>query len=117
MEQTLVARRAPAKPPAPSEEIAQLRAILRMVDELAGSATAAAAEIDDATLDARHAAAPSLVRARYARLASQTAAFAAAGVARLIEPRADGEDGRRAAAAYLAGEMRYAIGNMAHLLR
>lgn len=112
MEQTLLARAPAGRPPAPSEEIAQLRAVLRVVDEIAGTEPSATIEPDPAALDARHAAAPALVRVRYARLAARTASFSAAGVSALIGAPAGTEGSRRSAAHYLSGEMRHAIGAM-----
>ena len=116
MEQTLLAQAAGSRP-SPSEDIAQLRAILAVVDELAGRSAAAPLQEDPATLDARYAGAPDLIRARYARAASRTASFSAAGVAALIAANPGTEQARRSAAEYLAGEMRHAIRKMVAALK
>jgi len=117
MEQTVLAApsEATSRPVSPSEDIAQLCAILRVVEELAGNA-GARGEPELACLDARHAAAAGVVRARYARLAERTARFSAAGVSALIGTPAGHEPARRAAAEYLAGEMRHAIDGMTRVL-
>ena len=118
MEQTSLAAppAEPSRAPAPSEDIVQLRAILRVVDELAGTGAQPGAEPDLALLDARHAAACGIARAGYSRLAARTARFSAAGVSALIGVSAGHQAARQAAAGYLADEMRHAIGDMTRVL-
>lgn len=97
----------------------RLCAVLRLVERMAGIAPAAS---DDAALDeaARLTSAYTLgseiARRRYNALASETAGFAAAGIAALLRIEAAGGD-PAAAATQLALELRRATVALAQLLR
>lgn len=114
MEQAPLVHAPAGAPPRPSEELARLGAILRVVEDLGGNRSPERSGGVD--FDARHDRAAGVVRERYARRAARTASASAAGVAALIGTRAS-DDARRSAADYLAGEMRHAIGALAGALR
>lgn len=100
---------------APAEQLAQLRAIQALVDELAGTARGYAPG-ESGDLDARYDIACPIAQSRFDALASETAAFAAAGLSALIAGQSAGAAGS-AGAALLAREMDRAIRKMEALLR
>lgn len=100
--------------PAPAEQVAQLRAIRALVDELAGNAPAGSVAAHG-DLDRLYDRAPSIAQRRFDALAGETAAYAAAGLSALIAER--GAGGTVAgAAAHLAREMERSIRRMETLL-
>lgn len=100
--------------PAPAEQIAQLRAIRALVDELAGNAPPGQ-QTARGDLDLRYDRAPSIAQRRFDALAGETAAYAAAGLSALIAGR--GAGGLvNGAAAHLAREMERSIRRMEMLL-
>jgi hypothetical protein len=99
--------------PAPAEQIAQLRAIRALVDELAGNTPDNGATADD--LDRRYDHASSIVQRRFDALAGETAAYAADGLSALIAGRGAGAM-VAGAAAHLAREMARSIRRMEMLL-
>ena len=95
-------------------EIAQLRHVLALVEELAGRAGGPAAdpELDEAArVSAAYEAAQPIVQRRFETLAAHTARWAAAGVAALVALR-DRERPVEPAAARLADELRKALGRL-----
>jgi hypothetical protein len=100
--------------PAPAEQVAQLRAIRALVDELAGNVPARI-ETPHGDLDRLYDRAPSIAQRRFDALAGETAAYAAVGLSALIAGRGAGGmvDG---AAAHLAREMERSIRRMETLL-
>jgi cysteine synthase len=100
--------------PAPAEQIAQLRAIRALVDELAGNQPDAMVPVRH-DLDRLYDRAPSVARERFNALAGETAAYAAAGLSALIAGRGSGGS-VTGAAALLAREMARSIRRMETLL-
>ncbi len=100
--------------PAPAEQIAQLRAIRALVDELAGNMPADALSIGP-DIDRRYDRAPSIAQRRFDALAGETAAYAAAGLSALIAGRGAG-GAVTGGAAYLARQMERSIRRMEMLL-
>lgn len=99
--------------PAPAEQIAQLRAIHALVDELAGNAPERVGAVAD--IDRLYDRASSIAQRRFDALAGETAAYAAAGLSALIAGRSAG--GMVAgAAAHLARAMARSIRRMEALL-
>ena len=102
-------------------QVAQLREVLRLVEELAGGGPArGAGTAGDAALDesARivslyHAAEP-IVQRRFDTLAAETAAWSAAGIEALL---AAGADRSPAAARRLASELEGSLDELSALLR
>lgn len=99
-------------------EIAQLRQVLALVEEIAGGPPMSAEEaaLDEAArVSAAYEAALPIVRRRFDTVAAQTAAFAMTGVAALAELR----ERRRptaAAAARLAAELRRALAELREIV-
>lgn len=102
----------PADPnmPMPADTIAQLQSALRLVDRIAGTASAPIPRPD-----AGYATAGRIARRRHDALAVETAAFAAEGIAILLRQAPAGV-ARAAAAARLAMEMRDGMAEMARAL-
>ena len=107
--------------PAPSEagrQIAQLRHVLGLVEQIAeraGHDAAPAALDDDARIAGAYAAASSIVQRRFDALAEETIAWAAAGIKALIEAQTDPEP-PKAAAATLADELDGALARLSRLV-
>ncbi len=99
------------------QRVAQLRHVLELVEELAGSppATGAreAALDENARISSAYDVAEPIVRRRFDILAAETAAWSAAGVEALL---AAGEGRSPAAAAALADELRRGLSALAALL-
>ena len=92
-------------------EVAQLRHVLALVEELAGRSAGAAAdpELDEAArVSAAYEAAEPIVQRRFDTLAAHTARWAAAGVAALVALR-ERERPTAPAASRLAEELRTAL--------
>lgn len=98
-------------------QIAQLRRVLAIVDELAELTAAPhggdAALAEAADLTGRYGNAPPIVQRRFDALAAETAAWSAAAAEALLRA---GEKRSPAAAARLAGELRGAIESLLKLL-
>ena len=108
----------PASPAAdPGRQLAQLREALRLVERIAGRAdtTGADAMLDEAARvsDGYDRALP-VVQRRFDAFATETAAWAAAGVEALL---AGGRPPSRAAAARLAAQLEQAINLLTDLVR
>ena len=99
-------------------QVAQLRQVLALVEEIAGRQSGPASDELDAAarLSAAYAHAPPVVQRRFDRLASETALWAAAGVETLLQ-LSDGGRPAEAAASVLAGELRKALRALAAVLR
>lgn len=100
----------------PEQQMAELRAIRSLVQELGGLSAELDSEAPHAPLDSRYTAASPLVRDQFDALANETAAIAAAGLSALIAGRRHGHGGH-AAASLLVKEMDRAIGTMERILR
>lgn len=105
----------PENRPSPAEQLTELRAILALVNELAGASIPVAPEPYDHAVDKRYDSAAPLVQRRFDAVAGETAAYAAAGLTALIAGRKQGA-GASAAAAYLAREMEKSIHAMEKIL-
>lgn len=106
---------------APSDagrQLAQLRHVLGLVEELAGRPTSPSggdgALNEEAQLSSVYSGALPILRRRFDALAAETAAWSAAGVEALL---AAGERRSRAAARRLADELHSALGELTTLLR
>lgn len=100
--------------PAPAEQIAQLRAIRALVDELAGNMPDAGGAAGN-DIDRCYDRASSIVQRRFDALAGETAAYAAIGLSALIASRGAGHI-VVGGAAHLAREMARSIRRMEMLL-
>jgi hypothetical protein len=100
--------------PAPAEQVAQLRAIRALVEELAGTQAGGAFESAD-DLDRRYDAASPIAQRHFDALAGEITAYAAAGLSALITGRSSGGD-VQGAAAHLAREMERSIRRMEGLI-
>ncbi|HJQ16431.1 MAG TPA: hypothetical protein VJ859_05475 [Allosphingosinicella sp.] len=100
-------------------QIAQLRHILQLVEQIAGRGLSTldtdAALDEDARISSAYDAASSIVQRRFNAVAEETTAWAAAGVEALLAAGADAEP-PRAAAARLAGELTAALRSMTRIL-
>lgn len=102
----------------PGQQLARLRAVLALVESMAGIESAGAVDLGDgAALEDRYASAPGAARRRYDALAGETAAFAAAGIEALIRARVEPVADVSRPAARLAQEMRGSIRTMERLIR
>jgi len=99
-------------------QVAQLRQVLALVEEIAGRQSAPAGDELNAAarLSAAYAHAAPVVQRRFDRLASETALWAAAGVETLLQ-LSDGGRPAGAAAAVLAAELEKALRGLAAVLR
>lgn len=108
-----------ANPIDAGQQVAQLRQVLGLVEQIAGrgdaSATQDSALEENARISIAYNSAPSLVRRRFDSIAGETAAWAAAGVEALVASR-DTAATPRAAAGRLADELVKALNRMAHIL-
>lgn len=84
--------------------VAQLSAIIRLVDELAGTPAEQRSAIDDRAIAAAYRRAPGIARRRFERLSREAAQIATAGVEALVE-----DGGSQKAAADLAAVLRRAM--------
>ena len=100
--------------PAPSEQVAQLRAIRSLVEELAGLAPRADHPLA-VDLDRRYDVASPIAQRHFDALAGETAAYAEAGLSALIAGRGAGGE-ISGGAAHLAREMARSIQRMETLL-
>lgn len=103
---------APIQAANPAEQVSQLRHLLSLVEEIAGLQSAPRSSAD---LGEAYANALPLDQRRFHRLADETAAWAAAGVAALIAAEERG-GAARAAAGKLAIELRAALDRLEALL-
>jgi hypothetical protein len=94
-------------------QLDQLRRVLALVEELAGRPTLPSALDEGAQTSGVYSEALPVVRKRFDALASETAAWSAAGVEALL---AAGEKRSRAAARRLADELQTAVGELTKLL-
>lgn len=99
-------------------QVAQLRQVLALVDEIAGlQASPTADGLDEAArVSAAYAHAAPVVQRRFDSLAGETARWAAAGVETLLT-LADSGRPAAAAAAVLAGALRRSVRNLGLILR
>jgi hypothetical protein len=95
-------------------QLDQLRRVLALVEELAGRPTLPSEPVEGAQTSRVYSEALPVVRKRFDALASQTAAWSAAGVEALL---AAGEKRSPAAARRLADELQSAVGELTKLLR
>ena len=99
-------------------QVAQLRHVLGLVEELAGLGGARIPEdsalAESAEVSSVYGHALPIVQRRFDALAGETASWSAAAVAALLEA---GEERSRAAARRLADELRSALGDLLKLLR
>ncbi|ARS28006.1 hypothetical protein [Sphingomonas sp. KC8] len=98
----------------PDERFARLAGALALVARLSGDAQAAPPVPADAAAD--YAMAGPIARRRFDALATETAAFAAAGIEILLRQRSTRGGDCRAAAAQLAAEMRTAMTAMMQVI-
>lgn len=109
----------PSTPPGLADagaQVAQLRRVLALVEELAGQRGGACALDEAARVSAAYADAVSVDQRRFDRRAACAIAAAAAGAEALLA--ADEESaGRRAAAARLAQALRRALAELAEIVR
>jgi hypothetical protein len=102
----------------PGNEVAQLRQVLSLVEEIAGRPAARTSEdaLDEAArIGSAYAQALPIVQRRFDGLAAGTAAGAAAGVEALLALQ-DRQRPARAAAACLADELGKALGRLSAIL-
>ena len=100
-------------------QVAQLRQVLALVEEIAGrqSTPGADGDLDEAArVSAADAHAEPVVQRRFDRIASETARWAAAGVETLLQ-LSDGGRPATAAAAVVAVELRTSLRRLAAVLR
>jgi hypothetical protein len=102
--------------------LSHLRAVLTLVEGMAGIERSRPAPMDEAALEASatlalaYASAPSIVRRRFDALTVEAASFAAAGLAALLRHRERTGRDCAPAAARLAEEMRGSIGAITSVL-
>jgi hypothetical protein len=100
-------------------QVAQLRQLLALVDEIAGRQSAPVRDegLDEAArVSAAYAHSWPVVQRRFDRLAAETAGWAAAGVETLLR-LSDGGRPAGAAAAVLGAALRGALRTLAHIVR
>ena len=102
------------------QQVARLRHVLRLVEQIAGSAPSAghedAALDENARISSSYGSAPTIIQRRFDALAAETAAWAACGIEALLTARDDAEPPRAAARA-LAGELAAALRDLSDLLQ
>jgi hypothetical protein len=102
-----------------AEQVAQLRQILHLVEQIAGGPTnglaAESAMNENARIISAYESAAPIVRRRFNGLAEETADWAARGVGVLLAAR-DDDDPPRAAAARLASELTHALRELGRIL-
>lgn len=103
-----------AAPASPGQQLADLRAIHALVSELAGVPRAAESPRND--IELRYDRATPIARQSFDAVASETAAFAAAGLSAIIAGRTI-NDRPTGGAEHLAREMERAIKRLESLLR
>jgi len=102
----------------PGRQVAQLREVLRLVEEIAGRRHAPAGDFlleEAARLSDAYDRALPIVQRRFDALAAETASWAAAGVEALLVAAQGGDP--RAAAERLSARLDRALGELALLLR
>lgn len=109
----------PSTPPGLADagaQVAQLRRVLALVEELAGEPGAECGLDEAARTRTAYEDAIPVDQRRFDRRAARAIAAAAAGAEALLARDEDGP-GRRAAAARLAGELRRALADLAAIVR
>lgn len=100
---------------APGRQVARLRHVLALVEEIAGRPSSSHGEAldEDARISTAYEDAPPIVRRRFDALAAETAAWAATGVKVLLR---DTSNPPRAAARRLADELTRALRKLGGLI-
>jgi len=95
-------------PATPAEQLIELRAVLAVVERLAGELETRVRPADSASIARRHQAAPGVARRRFAAIARDAAGYAAAGIEALLARAAPNP----AAARRLALTLRRSLADM-----